>query len=507
MAKKRDLNGAPGSLELDVDISNFGPISKGKFKIKPLTILIGPNNSGKTYASMLIHAMFSSHAQTATYWLVPEFIDRQVLRTEFRDLALQMSKFLRAIPPNGGHITIPSSYVNAVKEMLFRQTIEEHLPQNLTENFGLPLHDMIRINTNLAKFKISSHDKVTVNITKKIKAKYDFPDYDHTLTQNAEKALSIWPAYLMKKQYDNMRNNLDKTIHKYITQLVSRMPTELEHGTIALLSLILRITFMPDNHLPGRSFYLPAARSGIMHAYKPILSNAIRSYVHKKDVSHAPATTGVVSDLLRSLINAVDDTGTPVSEIGKNLETDLFSGKILLHETLFGAPEIYYKFMEKDLPIHASSSSIAENAPLTIFLRHKVHPEDLLIIEEPEAHLHPANQLILARHLVHLVRSGVRVFVTTHSVFFLEKLSMFVKMGSLKEKQRRDKNYGKHDYLLDSEVAPYVFQKNSTGDYTIKEIDHSPTRGISQEEFVNVSLNMYNEDTLLNDTIGNNGDD
>lgn len=167
LAKKSDSNGSPGSLELDVDIANFGPISRGKFKIKPLTILVGPNNSGKTYASMLIHAMFSSQAQTAMYWLVPEFVDRQILRPEFRDLASQMSKFLRAIRPNGGHATIPSSYVNTVKTMLFRQTVEEHLPQNLSENFGLPLQDMVRINTNLAKFKISSNDKITVHITKK----------------------------------------------------------------------------------------------------------------------------------------------------------------------------------------------------------------------------------------------------------------------------------------------------------------------------------------------------
>lgn len=310
----------------------------------------------------------------------------------------------------------------------------------------------------------------------------------------------------MKKQYDDLRNSLDDTIHRHVNRLISRLPTSPKHGTVALLSLILRIVYMPDNYLPGRSFYLPAARSGIMHAYKPILSNAIRSYGSKKDASHTSATTGVVSDLLRSLINAVDDTGTPVSKIGKKLETDLFGGKILLRETLFGAPEIYYRFMEKDLPIHVSSSSVAENAPLTIFLRHKVRPDDLLIIEEPEAHLHPTNQLILARHLVHLVRSGIRVFVTTHSVFFLEKLSMFVKMGALDENQRRDKNYGQHDYLLDSEVAPYVFQKNAPGDYTVKEIDHSQTEGISQEEFVNVSMEMYNEDTLLNDTISNHGD-
>jgi len=37
LVKKRDPGRAPDSLELDVDISNFGPISRGKFKIRPLS--------------------------------------------------------------------------------------------------------------------------------------------------------------------------------------------------------------------------------------------------------------------------------------------------------------------------------------------------------------------------------------------------------------------------------------------------------------------------------------
>jgi len=40
LVKKRDPGRAPDSLELDVDISNFGPISRGKFKIRPLLLTI-----------------------------------------------------------------------------------------------------------------------------------------------------------------------------------------------------------------------------------------------------------------------------------------------------------------------------------------------------------------------------------------------------------------------------------------------------------------------------------
>ena len=48
------------NFELNIDLKDFGQISKGNIALKPLTIFIGSNNSGKSYASMLIHSIFES---------------------------------------------------------------------------------------------------------------------------------------------------------------------------------------------------------------------------------------------------------------------------------------------------------------------------------------------------------------------------------------------------------------------------------------------------------------
>lgn len=47
---------------LIVDISDFGPISNGRIRLSPLTILMGPHNSGKSYAATLIYSFLSAHA-------------------------------------------------------------------------------------------------------------------------------------------------------------------------------------------------------------------------------------------------------------------------------------------------------------------------------------------------------------------------------------------------------------------------------------------------------------
>ena len=39
-----------------LQIKNFGPINEAKIEIAPLTVFIGPVNSGKTYVSLAIHS-------------------------------------------------------------------------------------------------------------------------------------------------------------------------------------------------------------------------------------------------------------------------------------------------------------------------------------------------------------------------------------------------------------------------------------------------------------------
>ncbi|MFN3383605.1 MAG: AAA family ATPase, partial [Archaeoglobaceae archaeon] len=45
-------------IDLEISVKNFGPIIGGEVKLRPLTVLIGPNNSGKSYVAMLFHSLF-----------------------------------------------------------------------------------------------------------------------------------------------------------------------------------------------------------------------------------------------------------------------------------------------------------------------------------------------------------------------------------------------------------------------------------------------------------------
>ena len=51
----------------------------------------------------------------------------------------------------------------------------------------------------------------------------------------------------------------------------------------------------------------------------------------------------------------------------------------------------------------------------------------LLVLDEPEVHLHPEWQVEYAKLLVQLVKRGVRVLVTSHSPYLIEALNKFSK--------------------------------------------------------------------------------
>ena len=110
------------------------------------------------------------------------------------------------------------------------------------------------------------------------------------------------------------------------------------------------------------------------------------------------------------------------------------------HRSTVGYPSFHYRPAEwkRDLPLMNTSSMVSELAPVVLYLRHVVQPGDVLIIEEPESHLHPAMQVAFTRLLAAVARSGVRVVLTTHSEWVLEALANLVRLSEVDRAQRQE---------------------------------------------------------------------
>ena len=57
---------------LELEVADFGPIVNAKIDLRPLTVFIGPSNTGKSYLATLIYALhvyFTGRSTTSRFFL------------------------------------------------------------------------------------------------------------------------------------------------------------------------------------------------------------------------------------------------------------------------------------------------------------------------------------------------------------------------------------------------------------------------------------------------------
>jgi len=146
---------------------------------------------------------------------------------------------------------------------------------------------------------------------------------------------------------------------------------------------------------------------------------------------------------------------------------------------------------------------VSELAPVVLYLRHVVQPGQTLIIEEPEAHLHPAMQVELTRQIAALVQAGIRVIITTHSEWVLEELGNIVRRSQLSTAQRQDTPQGEFA-LRPEQVGAWLFkQKQRPRGSVVAEIKFDEETGLYSTDYEDVSLALYNDSVDIFNRIQN----
>ena len=430
--KPADRQSQSSRLEVGVTIENFGPIQAGKIELKPLTIFMGSNNSGKSYAALLIYSILSS-GHRSMHQIVDDCI-------------------MRRIKKNGNlHGPLPTSFnleydINcACKEFT----------QELQRNFSASLSNLASFKHKTCTLQISSrilHSTITLQNGKK-------PKYDPT---------DNWNTPVTVDYSDDCQPiiiNDDNSITVNVN--------------VATDSALLNKMYKYCHTIAPLVYYLPASRQGILQSHKLLLSLYVRSasYAGIDDIQ-VPKIPGGAVDLLEALLTLPPEYG-PCHAIARQLESSTLRGSITVRDAKF-FPEIRYRRDGHIIPIHRAASMVSSIAPLVLYLKHLIRPGYVLVIEEPEAHLHPEHQIGLAKCIVDLIRSGVYVLISTHSPYMVEQLGNYLQAGGVLDKTTLPEN--KDRYIQRDELAVYSFELDQNMS-VIKNVDVSED-GIDQKQFV-----------------------
>ena len=136
---------------------------------------------------------------------------------------------------------------------------------------------------------------------------------------------------------------------------------------------------------------------------------------------------------------------------------------------------------------------------MVLFLRDGMGMGDTLIIEEPEAHLHPAARTEMAYTLARLVNAGVRVVATTHSDWLLKAFANLMREGEFNETTGSGADESSaQGRLRPEDVGAWLFRKGETGGgSTVDEIPFDRIEGIEPSDYEDVAEELYNRSAEL----------
>ena len=183
----------------------------------------------------------------------------------------------------------------------------------------------------------------------------------------------------------------------------------------------------------------------------------------------------------------------PYYNLACALEQELLGGSLYIKKGEIKDELIFLdKSYNMELELGLTSSSIRELSFLIIHLKYFIQKGDTLIIEEPENHIHPKNQLILVKFLVKAINQGVNIIITTHSDYIIEKFNNFIRLGNANEEFVKKSGYEKSNILNHEKVSIYNFKKEGKYSYTAKSININET-GFDEDSFNEVNNELYEE--------------
>lgn len=494
-------------MNLKVSVKNFGPIKEGEIELNDLNVLIGINNAGKSYFATLIYTLMQSLGFASgsrrmhifriggiNRYVVPDF---RHVRRRYNLNGINIKEILDKIIPIYKSEQEEISLGQELLKTFQKATLEDFLSEfttNLKRNMTLKLGNIVRFGEHAFEIRISNGNDFIEFINEKNDLKLknsqltwkDLKFVKHETVTKAEQKRLIHGenVYLRGK---SVMITLTKTqISRLFNATKERNLKETKYAEeelIFMLSEALELT-LPDLFDVPRVFYLPAARSGILQAHRIIAANAVQiSPLFGINRIEIPQMSGTVADFL-TLILAIDQEQSGLPEISKEFEKKLIHGHVdLKGKDQYSLTEIIYEFKKHKIPLNRTSSTVSELAPLFLLLKHVIRKENMVIIEEPEAHLHPANQKLLAELINVMVTNKVQLLITTHSDFLLGELSFLLKKhetsSSAISAAKTNVNLFKYD--------------DSTESTKVEKVSVSERDGIDESEFGKIYEELYQE--------------
>lgn len=448
---------------MHITIRNFGPIERFEYDLsKHIIVTYGGNNIGKSYAMQL------------SYLLLKTFTDDGVHSQTPRFSALASEAFL------------DSESESALISMIHEFISSDDPVLNISTEFQQYFFSLLT-SKYYAKFLNSLLH--TFPSTKK------FQEQGSTICIDLDKFQLI--ANLKEHRFTGVIHNestiLVKSDEEYVEDSDAITIPE-KSGAYPFQAACFGLTYRADKLYAQweqclfsqvrHVYFLPASRAGIynsMNAFSSIIAELSRKRSSIESPIELPRISEPISDYFIMLSN-IKKENLHESSILQEIEEKILNGTVIYDED---KNTLLYKAndMNEYLRLTEVSSMVAEVSPIIAFFKYIIHQEhtghfggpSIVFMEEPEAHLHPLNQIAFIEQLAHMANKQLHIVLSSHSNYIFIKLNNLVLTRKI--------NYQVYQPILLERTAKGSVSKSMCID----------VYGVEDENFILPSEILYNE--------------
>lgn len=450
---------------MKITIEKFGPIDKFEYDLdKELIITYGNNNIGKSYAMQIVYLMLKTFI--VNMFITPRTYHQIYLYPRRIDISLPEEKIesmVRVFMESDEQIKdITSDIVLEVNKLMSTAFMPEFM-NSCKNTFG-----------NLEK-TLEKEPVITI----------DYKEYNFVIDLKNGKVngvINIKPIRLKKTDSDfHKSRNSSSHLDIYVVDNIEK-PSELVFQEIQK-NFIRYVRLISGDF--GNVYFLPASRSGIyagMNAFGSIVAELSRNRAYFTKKIEFPGISEPISDYFIALSNIKTKANEGLEDAYKAIEDKILKGKVTFDKNknaLMYEPDN----IDASYEMTEVSSMVSEIAPIVAFLKYIISPgyrrspkpKSILFIEEPEAHLHPYNQILLIEIFTKLIGADVKLIMSSHSNYVFNKINNLVLAKKL-------------DFNM---YEPIVLEETTNG--SVSKYILVDELGANDENFVDVSESLYCE--------------
>ena len=485
----------------------------GNLELRDFNVFVGKSNTGKTMLSILVYALHSYYGRRrfSGFRLGPREdtnvgqLMRQLNTQQQHDLISSIHSQLEKNSKNAVQLSLSNSVLESVHSDILRSN--RTLEVEIERCFGTPIGKLVRYQSRTdSYFRVQNVQGAAPDTSG---FQYDLKN-QRFFCEFPRGHVSVYG----KARINRLKDKLVQVKERSGEGRTDPYPIDPDEPDFydVLAAIIGEINTNVFGRFNSRAHYLPADRTGIMNTHAALVGEIVRNAPSAaiRPGTGTPTLNGVLADFLEELIstNHSDEirpkTGpNPLPSIADEIESNTLHGEIRATKAEgldFPTFEYYPRGWKRNLSFVNTSSMVSELAPIVLLLRNSVRINELLIIEQPESHLHPELQVEFLRVLALLVNSGLKILITTHCEWMIEELGNIVSRS-----KRKTPIYSVYELerqsLRPSEVGVWLFKdqrKAKSWGSVIEEVELDET-GAYSAGYENVAMELHNEWAMMFD--------